>query len=67
MTVQQAIDYKRKRNSFNVGICYFHDSELRTAYYRAKTVEEAIEHFRKDTNDEILNVWLFDEGDIEEC
>ena len=65
MTEQQLINYKRNRVWFNVGICYFHDSQLRTAYYRAKTVDDAIKHFREQTDDEIFNVWLFDEEDVE--
>ena len=63
--IQQLIDYKNKKTWFNVGFNYFHDSEIRTTFIRAKTVDDAINRFRELTDDEILNVWLFDWEDIE--
>lgn len=61
------IDYKNRKKWFSTGISYFHDDEIRTTYFRTKTVEDAIKLFRERTDDEILSVWLFDAEDVEEC
>lgn len=65
MTIEEMLSYKNKRTWFNVGFSYFHGSELRESYIRAKSIDDALACFRTLTNDEIFNIWLFDEGDIE--
>ena len=66
MTEEQVINYWNKHEWFTVGICYRHDDELRTSYFRAKSVQQAITRFNEVTNDPILNVWLFDDEDVNE-
>lgn len=64
MTEQQVINYWDNHKWFSVGICFRHEDELRTAYFRAESVQQAIKQFDKVTNDPILNVWLFDDEDV---
>lgn len=64
MNDQQIINYWNNHKWFTVGICYRHINELRTAYFRANSIQQAIIRFNEVSNEPILKVWLFDEGDI---
>lgn len=67
MTEQQAIDYKNKKTWFCIGLQYFHENSVRTAYFRGRRVQDAIRRFEElsqDPADMIFNVWLFDDEDL---
>ena len=54
-------NFINNRAYFNVGITYLHDKDIRTAYFRAKTVQEAINRYNEICTDPIIEVLLDNE------
>lgn len=56
--IKQLLEAKKYHD---VRVVYLHDQNVRTAYFRAKSVEEAVRSFGRVSCDPILQVVMFDE------
>lgn len=72
ITIDMVRDYLDQKKWHNIGITYVPTpdgdmDEFRTAYYRAQTVQEAVDWFKQfEDIGTIITVSLFDEEDIVE-
>lgn len=63
---QDILEYAKHKKWFNAGITYLHENEVRTSYFRAQVIEDAIKQFKKVSDDKIIQAFLFDAEDVTE-
>ena len=64
MITEEILEYAKHKKWFNAGITHIHNNELRTAYFRVQTLEDAIKRFTEVSNEKIIQAFLFDTEDV---